>query len=139
MTAPDTRMLRLAGAALLLGGGAVHVLLAFDGYGTGTLQDLFLLNGVASALVALAVLLAPGPLPALGGIGVAGASLLALGLSRVSAGVVGFRGTGFTPAPEVPSTIAFEVGALALFAALAFRERDSLVDLLHSARAEVRS
>lgn len=134
MTAPGARMLRLAGAALLVGGGAIHVLLSLDGYGTSTLQDMFLLNAVGSAIVALLLLAVPGPLPALGGIGVAGASLLALALSRMGDGVVGFRGTGFDPMPEVPLTIAFEVGALALLAVVAVREREPLVDLLRSAR-----
>lgn len=44
MTAPAPRTLRLLGAALLLAGGAIHVVLAFDGYGTSTIEDLFLLN-----------------------------------------------------------------------------------------------
>lgn len=135
MTAPGARMLRLAGAALLLGGGAIHVLLALDGYGTATLQDMFFLNAVGSAVIALLLLAVPGPLPALGGMGVAAASLLALALSRVGDGVVGFRGTGFDPSPEVPLTIAFEVAALAVLAVVALREREPLVDLVRSARA----
>lgn len=133
MTGPDDRLLRLAGAALLLGGGAIHVLLAFDGYGTALLQDMFLLNGAGSAAVALLLLLVRGPLPALAGMGVAGASLLALGLSRVGDGVLGFRGTGFDPMPEVPLTILLEVGALAVLAVAAARARQPLVDLVRDA------
>lgn len=135
MTAPDARLPRLAGAALLLGGGAIHALLALDGYGTATLQDTFLLNAAGSAVVALLLLAAPGPLPALGGIGVAGASLLALALSRVGDGVVGFRGTGFDPVPEVPLTIALEVAAVVVLAVAVRREREPLVEILRSARA----
>lgn len=135
MTAPGARLPRLAGAALLLGGGAVHALLALDGYGTATLQDTFLLNAAGSAVVALLLLAAPGPLPALGGIGVAGASLLALALSRVGDGVVGFRGTGFDPVPEVPLTIALEVAAVVVLAVAVRREREPLVEILRSARA----
>lgn len=135
MMAPGARVLRLIGAALLLGIGAIHVVLALDGYGTTTLQDMFFLNAVSAALVALLLLAVPGPLAAIGGMGVAGASLLALGLSRVGDGVVGFRGTGFDPMPEVPLTIALEVAALAVLAVAAMRERDPLVELLRSARA----
>lgn len=134
MTASGAHMLRLGGGALLLGGGAIHVLLSFDGYGTSTLQDMFLINAIGSAVVALLLLAVPGPLPALGGVGVAGASLLALALSRVGDGVVGFRGTGFDPMPEVPLTIAFEVAALAVLTAAALRERGPLVELLRSVR-----
>lgn len=139
MTAPAPRILRLLGAALLLAGGAIHVVLAFDGYGTSTIEDLFLLNAIASALAAVAVVAAPGPVPALGGLAVAGGSLLALGLSRVGDGVVGFRATGLDPSPEVPLTILVELAALVVLAVLAAREREPLVDLVRSARAEVRS
>lgn len=139
MRGHDTRMLRLAGAVLLLAGGAIHALLAFDGYGTSALEDMFLLNAAGSALVALALLLAPGPWPALAGVGIAGTSLLALALSRVGDGVVGFRGTGFDPVPDVPLTILFEVGALAVLAVVAVREREPLVDLVRGATTELRS
>lgn len=139
MTAPDTRMLRMAGAALLLAGGAIHVMLAFDGYGTRTLEDMFLLNGAGSALVALALLLGRGPLPALGGLGIAAGSLLALVLSRVGDGVAGFRGSGLGPMPEAPLTIVFELAAVAVLGLLAVREREPLVDLVRSARSETTS
>lgn len=129
------RTLRLAGTALLLVGGAIHVVLAFDGYGTSTLEDMFLLNGAGSAIVAIAVLLVRGPVPALAGIGLAASSLLALALSRSGDGVFGFRGTGLDPMPEVPLTILVEVAAVVVLGALALREREPLVDLVRSARA----
>lgn len=127
-----SRILQLAGAALLLAGGAIHTWLAFDGYGTTDLQQLFFVNGAVSAVVSAAVLLTRNPAPVLGGLGVAGISLLALGLSRVGDGVVGFRGTGIDPAPEVPITIAVEILAVCVLGAVLIRRRAELHALVQS-------
>lgn len=133
MTATVARALRLVGAALLLAAGAIHVALAFDGYGTDALEDLFLVNGAASAVVAGLVVLVRGPLPPLAGLAVSAGSLLALALSRTGDGIAGFRGTGLDPMPEVPLTIALELAGVVLFAALAWREREPLVDAVAGA------
>jgi hypothetical protein len=84
----------------------------------------------------VAVLAFPGPVPAAAGAGVAGASLLALALSRVGDGVVGFRGTGLDPMPEVPITIVVEVLAALLLGAVAVLEREPVVDLVRESRGQ---
>jgi hypothetical protein len=121
---------RLLGAAALLAAGAIHVLLALDGYGTATLEDLFLVNGAVTALATAAVVLTRGLVAPLAGVAVAVGSLVALALSRVGDGVVGFRGTGLEPSPEVPLTIATEVIAAVALGVLAWRQRAALSELI---------
>ena len=130
-----SRILDLVGGALLLAGGAIHTWLAFDGYGTTDLQRLFFVNGAASAAVTAAILLTRNPVPVLGGVGVAGVSLAALGLSRVGNGVVGFRGTGLEPLPEVPLTLVVEVLAMFVLGTILFRRRTELLSVVRQADA----
>jgi hypothetical protein len=137
VTAPGSRTLRIVAAALLLASGAIHVVLALDGYGTSTFETLFLLNGAISAVIAVAIVVARGPLPALGGLAVAGGTLLAFAVSRVGAGIFGFRATGLDPSPEAPLAILIQVSATAVLAVLAFRDREPIVGALRDARAEV--
>lgn len=124
MSAPSSRLLRLLAATLLLVGGAIHTWLAFDGYGTGDLEQLFFVNGAASAVVAGALALSRNPVPALAGAGIAAGSLGAFVLSRIGSGVVGFRGTGLDPFPEVPLTLVVEAAALVVIALWLFRRAD---------------
>lgn len=121
MSVPSSRMLRLLAATLLFVGGAIHTWLAFDGYGTGDLEQLFFVNGAASAVVAGALAVSRNPLPSLAGAGIAAGSLGAFVLSRTGSGVVGFRGTGLDPFPEVPLTLVVEAAALLVIALLVLR------------------
>lgn len=115
MNAPArSEMLRLIGAALVLVGGAIHVKLAFDHYGTATLEDLFFANAAVSAVVAAAIVGTRGVLAPLAGVAVAASSLVAFGLSRVGEGIAGFRATGLEPAPEGLLTLVVEVLAVAV-------------------------
>lgn len=125
----DGRWLRAAGAAAVIVGGALHVRLAADGYGTPDLISLFFLNGIASAVVGVWIAYARRPLAILAGLGISSVSLLALGLSRVGTGVVGFRGTGLDPVPDTALTIAAEGAALVLLGLAALRARHELLAL----------
>lgn len=116
--------LRVLAAVLLLAGGAIHIWLAFDGYGTAALESAFFLNGVASAVAAAAIVLLPGPVGPLAGVGVSAGSLIAFALSRIGNGVLGFRGTGLDPAPEALATLVVEAAAVAVLAMVLFTERD---------------
>lgn len=118
---------RLLGAVLLLAGGAVHTRLAFDKYGSEELIAVFFLNGLASAVFAVAITLSTHPFAPVAGIGVAAVSLAAFALSRVGDGVLGFRGHGLDPAPEALLTLLFESAALAVLASVVLDRRQELV------------
>lgn len=122
----------LLGALFLLLGGAIHSWLAFEGFATEDLQTLFFLNGAVSGGVAAAVALVRRPVTALVGAGVAGASLVAFGASRVGSGVAGFRATGLEPAPEALLTLIVEVAAVAALALVVVADRRQLVDTIRA-------
>lgn len=126
MKGPAAReTLRLTGAALVLVGGAIHAWLAFDHYGTATLEDLFFANAAVSAIVAAVIVLTRGVLAPLAGIAVAASSLIAFGLSRVGEGIAGFRATGLEPTPEGLLTVIVEVLAVVVLgvAVISYRTR----------------
>jgi hypothetical protein len=105
---------RLLAAALLLAGGAVHLDLWRGGYeGIPYIGPLFAANVVASALVALAVLVRFNPVVVVAGIALATGSLVALLLSR-TVGLLGFMEAGWSP--DALRTIAAEVGAVVTLA-----------------------
>jgi len=110
---------RLAAAVLVLAGGAVHVSLAFDGYGSPDLIDAFYLNGAVSAVVAAWLVLSSGVAAPLAGLGLTAGSLIGFGLSRIGDGTLGFRATGLDPSPEAALTLMVEVAALVALALVA--------------------
>jgi hypothetical protein len=118
---------RLLAAALLLGGGAIHLKLYFDGYRdfpNANLGRSFLLNAVASLVVAVLVVVWRHPLSLVAGLVLVNATLIAFALSRTNGGIVGVTETGFNPSPEAVLSLVFELGAaLVLLLLLAF-ERD---------------
>lgn len=114
---------RVTAAMALLAGGALHVRLAFDSYGTHDLITLFFMNAIGSALVAAWMVCARGPYPLFAAFGIATVSLAAFGLSRVGSGVVGFRGVGLEPSPDAALTLVSEALAIVLIGASLFAER----------------
>lgn len=109
--------LRLAGALLVLVGGALHLRLSLDDYGTAAIIRTFALNAVASGLIAGYLALRHDPLGALGGIAVSAGTLLAFALSRTGDGVLGLRETGLNPGPDALLTVLVEVAAMVVLVA----------------------
>ena len=111
-----SRMLRLAGAVLVLIGGAVHLKLNLDDYGTEDIVRTFAINAAVSALVAGYLVLRDDILGPLAGIAVSVGTLIAFGLSRQGEGILDFREVGFNPSPEAALTVATEVLAVLVLA-----------------------
>ncbi|HKA05527.1 MAG TPA: hypothetical protein VKD67_14425, partial [Acidimicrobiales bacterium] len=103
---------RWVAAALLLGGGAIHLKLYFDGYRdfpNANLGRSFLLNAAASLVVAILVVVWRHPLSLVAGLVLVNATLIAFGWSRTSDGIFGFTETGFNPSPEAVLSLVFEL------------------------------
>ena len=109
------RTLRLAGAALVLLGGFLHLKLQLDEYGTEDIGRAFALNAVASGLVAAYLVLRADVLGPIMGMALSAGSLAGFVLSRVGDGILDFRETGFD-APYATLTIVTEVLALVVLA-----------------------
>ena len=109
------RSLRLAGAALVLLGGFLHLKLQLDEYGTEDIGRAFALNAVASGLVAAYLVLRADVLGPILGMALAAGSLAGFVLSRVGDGILDFRETGFD-APYATVTVMTEVLALVVLA-----------------------
>jgi hypothetical protein len=109
------RSLRLAGAALVLLGGFLHLKLQLDEYGTEDIGRAFALNAVASGLVAAYLVLRADVLGPILGMALAAGSLAGFVLSRVGDGILDFRETGFD-APYATVTVVTEVLALVVLA-----------------------
>jgi hypothetical protein len=120
---PD-RALRLTGAILLLIGGALHLQLHLDDYGTRTIGRGFLLNAAASALVAAYLVLRTDRLGLLAGIGLSLATLATFILTRTGDGFLNFHDTGLNPAPQALLTVLTELGATAVLATALLRPRN---------------
>lgn len=114
------------GAVAVLAGGALHLRLAVDGYGTDDLISSFFVNAVVSAAVGAWLAYGRSPLPHLAGLGVSVLSLAAFALSRTGDGVLGFKGAGLDPSPDAALTLAAEaVATVALVVALV-ADRDAV-------------
>jgi hypothetical protein len=116
------RILRLAGSALVLLGGAVHLKLQLDEYGTEDIGRTFALNAIVSGLVAAYLVLRDDLVGPLAGIAVSVGTLVGFTLSRVGDGILDFRETGFD-APYSALTVATEVAAVIVLAAAAVATR----------------
>ena len=111
------RVLRLAGAVLVLAGGVIHLKLNLDDYGNDDILMAFALNAGASALVAAYLALRDDVVGPIAGIGLSVGSLLAFTLSRRGDGILDYREVGWNPSPEAALTVAVELAALAVLAA----------------------
>lgn len=112
-------VLRLSAAVALLVGGLVHLQLYFDGYRSfpdANLGRSFIANGVASVLIAAALLVRRDALVRLAGIGLALSTLGAFAMSRRGDGVFGLRETGMNPSPQALIALIAEIAAIAALA-----------------------
>ena len=119
-------LLRYLAAALLLVGGLVHLKLYFDGYRDAPDENLgrsFLLQVVASVVVAIAVAVRRDWWVRIAGIAVAGGTLVAFALSRTDRGIFGAKEEGLDPSPEALIFLIAEVGAIVLLAVLLATDR----------------
>ena len=111
---------RLAAAAAVLVGGLVHLQLYFDGYRSlpdPNLGRSFVLNGVASIVIAAALVLRRDVLTRLAGLGVTVGTLAAFAISRQGDGIFGLREQGLSPSPQALIALVTELIVLVLLAA----------------------
>jgi hypothetical protein len=109
-----TTLGRWLAAALILGSGAIHLKLYFDGYRDfpdANLGRSFLLNAVGALVVAILLVVWRHPLALVAGLVFVNATLVGFALSRTSKGIFGFTETGFNPSPEAVLSLVFEIGA----------------------------
>ncbi len=108
---------RRAGAAVLvLIGGLVHLRLWDDGYKDFPNENLgrsFLLNAVASVVVAIALVAWRSWVPVVAALAVVNGTLLAFALSRTDRGIFGFTETALDPSPEAAVALVAEISAAA--------------------------
>ena len=117
------RLLRLVGAVLVLAGGAIHLELNLDDYGTDDILLAFALNAAASAVIAAYLVLREDRIGPLAGLALTAGSLAALVMSRRGDGILDFREVGWNPSPEVVLTVAVEVAAASVLVAIVAQER----------------
>lgn len=121
------RSIRIATAVFVLAGGFVHLQLWDSGYrGISYIGPLFVVNGVVSAILAIAVLVRRSRPVVVGGIAFSFVTLAALVMSR-TVGLLGFTEREWTD--QAVRATAAEVGAIVAFFALlvAFNRRGVVV------------
>lgn len=110
---------RLSAAIAVLAGGLVHLQLYFDGYRylpDANLGRSFIANGVASVVIAAALIVRRDAIVRLAGIGLALGTLGAFAMSRRGDGIFGLRETGLNPSPQALIALIAEVAAIAALA-----------------------
>jgi plastocyanin len=111
---------RVVAAAALVTGGLVHLQLYLDGYRSlpdPNLGRSFVLNGVASVLVAVALVARRDVVVRLAGLAVTVGTLGAFAMSRRGDGVFGLRESGLEPSPQALIALVVELVALVALAA----------------------
>jgi hypothetical protein len=110
----------------LITGGYVHWCLYRRGYRfIPVIGTLFLVNVVASAAAALALLAARRLVTELAGVGVAIGTLGAFVASRLPGGIFHFQERGFQPDPQSAIAVAAELIAIAMLVAAIAGDRPS--------------
>ncbi len=114
--------MRIGAAVAILIGGLIHLELYFRGgyrsFPNANLGRSFLLNGVASVIVAAALLVRRDVLVRLAGIGVAAGTLIAFYLTReTDKGIFGFTEKGFEPSPQAALALIVEIVAVVVLVA----------------------
>jgi len=109
------RILRIAAAVAILVSGLIHIDLYFDGY--RAIPDIgrgFMLNAIASGVIAVAVAVRREWFVRLAGIGLAASTLIAFFLSRRGDGLFDFREEGLNPSPQAALSLIVEIAAIVL-------------------------
>ncbi len=112
-----SRIIRIVAAALVLIGGLVHLQLYFGGYRSvpnANLGRSFILNAVAAAVIAIALVARPDKLIRVAGIVYAASTLGAFTVSRTDKGIFGFTEHGLNPKPQGVIALICEIGAIVL-------------------------
>lgn len=111
---------RLTAAGAVLVGGLVHLQLYFDGYRSlpdANLGRSFVLNGVASIVIAALLVMGRDALVRLAGLAVTISTLAAFVISRQGEGIFGLRENGLSPSPQALIALVAELIALGALAA----------------------
>jgi hypothetical protein len=125
LTTTADRVLRIVAAALVAAGGIVHLKLWSDGYrDIDKIGPSFLLNGLASLAVAVALVVWRHWIPVLAALAVVDATLLAFGLSRTSRGIFDFVELGWNPSPEAAIALVVELAAVVALCVLLVMGRE---------------
>jgi plastocyanin len=112
------RPLRIAAAIALLIGGLVHLQLYFRGYRSiDKIGPSFLLNAIASGVVAAVLVARREWLVRLAGMGVAAATIVASIIAHEGNGLFNFREHGLKPSPEAMIALVAEIAVIVLLAA----------------------
>jgi plastocyanin len=114
--------MRIVAAAAVLIGGLVHLELYFRGgyrsFPNANLGRSFLLNGVASVIVAAVLVVRRDVIVRLAGIAVAAGTLIAFYLTReTDKGIFGFTEKGFEPSPQAALALVVEIVAVVVLVA----------------------
>jgi plastocyanin len=111
------RPLRIVAALALLVGGLVHLQLYFEGYRSiDKIGPSFLLNAIASGVVAAALVARGEWFVRLAGIGVAAGTIAAFVISRQGDGLFDFREQGLNPSPQAIIALLVEIVAIVALA-----------------------
>lgn len=112
------RPLRIIAAVALFVGGLIHLQLYFEGYRSiAKIGPSFLVNAVASAVVAALLVARREWFVRVAGMGVAAGTVGAFILSRQGNGLFDFREHGLTPSPQAIIALVVEVAAIVLLGA----------------------
>lgn len=112
------RRLRTTGAIAILIGGFIHLQLYFEGYRSiDKIGRGFLLNAVASGLIAAIVACRKEWFVKVAGIGLAAGTIGAFIISRQGAGLFDFREHGLKPSPQAIIALIVEIVAILVLAA----------------------
>ena len=118
--------LRYLAAALLLVGGLVHLDLYFHGYKdfhNANLGRSFLLNVIASVVVAIGVAVSRRLIVRLAGIALAAGTLIAFAIGRTNKGIFGLSESGLHPSPQALIALIAEIGAIVVLVVLIVIDR----------------
>ena len=133
---------RLVAAAAVLVSGLVHLQLYFDGYRNtddANFGRSFLLNGIASAVLAVALVFRREVIVRLAAAGLLAGTFVAFVASRSDSEFFGFRESGMNPSPQAAVALAAEIVGLVALAATFVRDRCRKVNSVRRRRSPLPS